>query len=279
MKSDNPEGIACNRIKAVEKNNLIPGLKYIVGHDIINSDMQFPKSHDNKVILVDCARSSGLSSLNNDVTKASYVIADPQSLSEETFITEEEELIIDCQIVNKKITKEASAKTAEEVCNAYLRSLPVEQVTYPAVYTPADAASIIEEITEEDRLKAYEELCALGDDEIIKIDEELYDFERIGENEIIKTDEERIDTLDVATAAAADITVATSSNKIYNFISIEKGMTREENIADRPRKSYGKYQEYESVDKKSKQHQLLGKRRSSIAENIKEGYRDPSIFE
>ncbi|MDR2077613.1 MAG: hypothetical protein LBP39_01445 [Rickettsiales bacterium] len=64
---------------------------------------------------------------------------------------------------------------------------------------------------------------------------------------------------------------AKEAEKVYSKYMSQNLTAKQENIANRPRKSYGKYQEYESVDKKSRQHQLLGKRQSFSTENIKGG--------
>ncbi|MDR2077375.1 MAG: hypothetical protein LBP39_00205, partial [Rickettsiales bacterium] len=90
MNSFNPGGIILNAIDNVVKNDLIAGLKYIVGRDPkiyneqpCNSDMRFSVGHDNRVILADCARSYVY---NDGVTKANYAIVKKRQLLGGPFI-------------------------------------------------------------------------------------------------------------------------------------------------------------------------------------------------
>jgi hypothetical protein len=101
-------GIAWNRIGNVKEDHLIPGLKYIVGHDQIK---YYSMYHDNKIILADCARSSGYN--GGGLTRASYAIAKPQFLLEKKFSE-------DLKIEDKQMTREESAREAEEVYGEYL---------------------------------------------------------------------------------------------------------------------------------------------------------------
>ncbi|MDR2077762.1 MAG: hypothetical protein LBP39_02225, partial [Rickettsiales bacterium] len=78
MSTFNGTGMLTNSIVRVKENDLIPGLKYIVGGDreIYSgqvNDMRFSVGHSNRVILADCTRSC-VFKCNNDVTKANYAI-------------------------------------------------------------------------------------------------------------------------------------------------------------------------------------------------------------
>ncbi|MDR2077742.1 MAG: hypothetical protein LBP39_02120, partial [Rickettsiales bacterium] len=120
-------GITWNRIEDVTKDQLIPGLKYIVGHDTVkidnvlyNSSIRIPPDFDNKVILADCLRSAGY---NNGVTKANYVVANPQILWEEKFA-------LDLTILVKNMDKENSAAGARIACDEYARNLAAKRTAY-----------------------------------------------------------------------------------------------------------------------------------------------------
>ncbi|MDR2077456.1 MAG: hypothetical protein LBP39_00645 [Rickettsiales bacterium] len=125
------DGITWNRIDNVRKEDLISGLRYIVGHDpeigrfgeACSSDLRFSERHDNRIILADCMRSAGY---NDGLSKTNYAIAAPQFISKEVcaFSSIFKEGLT---IMKKQITKGDSAKVAEKAYGEYLKRLPIEQ--------------------------------------------------------------------------------------------------------------------------------------------------------
>ncbi|MDR2077435.1 MAG: hypothetical protein LBP39_00535 [Rickettsiales bacterium] len=159
MNSLNYEGILLNRIKDVKENHLIPGLKYIVGHDADEeySSMKPSDDHGKKVILADCFRSSGYID-DYDVTRANYAVVDPVFLLGEIFTNPP-------NVREKEMTKYYIAEGAEEAYGEYLRNPTIDQAISPAVDTRVatplgeanNSTAIEKEVVEEKIEKEVEE--------------------------------------------------------------------------------------------------------------------------
>ncbi|MDR2077348.1 MAG: hypothetical protein LBP39_00070 [Rickettsiales bacterium] len=133
------KGITWNRIENVKKEDqLIPGLKYIVGHDADEKyrTMEPSKDHGERVILADSKRSSGY---NSGETRANYAIIKPESLSREKFASDSakpKEIVI---------TKEATARGARTAYSEYSKKQPKTiAAEKPAVATKESPAKVIE---------------------------------------------------------------------------------------------------------------------------------------